>query len=65
MVEDRDQGPGEVLFEYVRVGAQMRVSAIDPKTGTEVVIVAPANAPRHQVQQVAMAKLRRRLNAPG
>ena len=65
MVQDRDQGQGEVLFEYVRVGAQTRVSAIDPKTGIEVVIVAPTNAPRHQVQQIAMAKLRRKLNASG
>jgi hypothetical protein len=65
MAENRDKGQGEVLFEYVRVGAQMRVSAIDAKTGTEVVIVAPANAPRHQIQQVAMAKLRRKLNASG
>ena len=54
-------GQNEVLFEYVRVGAQMRVSAIDSATGTEVVIVAPANAPRSQIQQVALAKLRRKM----
>ncbi len=58
-------GQGEVLFEFTRVGAQLRVSAIDPRTGTEVVIVAPANAPRSQIQKVAMAKLRRKLDASG
>lgn len=56
---------GEVLFEFVRVGIQMRVSAIDPKTGIEVVIVAPANAPRSQMQKVALAKLRRKLASNG
>ncbi|MBU1174474.1 MAG: hypothetical protein KKH72_03645 [Alphaproteobacteria bacterium] len=64
MTRSAGDGTGEVLFEYIRVGAQMRVSAIDPKTGTEVVIVAPSNAPRHQVQQVALAKLRRKLAGP-
>ena len=58
-------GQGEVLFEFTRIGAQQRVSAIDAATGTEVVIVAPANAPRSQVQQIAVAKLRRKLQADG
>ena len=65
MAQNGGKGQGEVLFEYVRVGAQMRVSAIDSRTGTEVVIVAPANAPRHQIQQVALAKLRRKLGLSG
>ena len=65
MTQGDNKGPGEVLFEFTRVGAQLRVSAIDPKSGTEVVIVAPANAPRHQIQQVALAKLRRKLGLSG
>ncbi len=62
MPQSGDDGQGEVLFEFVRVGVQMRVSAIDSRTGTEVVIVAPANAPRSQIEQVALAKLRRKLS---
>ena len=65
MARSGGTGSGEVLFEYVRVGAQTRVSAIDPKTGVEVVIVAPTNAPRHQIQQVAIAKLKRKLAESG
>ncbi len=56
---------GEVLLEFIRVGTQMRVSAIDPKTGTEVVIIAPVNAPRSQMQKVAIAKLKRKLASGG
>ena len=52
---------GEVLFEFVQVGQQMRVAAIDSATGTEVIVVAPVTATRHQMQTIAMAKLRRRL----
>ena len=63
MAETGQGGKGEVLFEYVRVGGQLRVSAMDAATGTEVVIVAPLSAPRSQVQQVAIAKLRRKLEA--
>ncbi|WP_127752522.1 MULTISPECIES: serine hydroxymethyltransferase [unclassified Devosia] len=51
----------QVLFEFVQVGAQMRVAAIDSATGTEVVVITPAAATRTQMQQVALAKLRRRL----
>ena len=58
-------GPREVLFEYVRVGGQLRVSAIDPDSGVEVVIIAPLTAPRSQVQQIALAKLRRKLAETG
>ena len=52
---------GEVLFEFVQVGPQMRVAAIHVPTGTEVVIITPAAATRTQMQQVALAKLRKKL----
>ena len=52
---------GEVYFEFVQVGQQMRVSAIDADTNTEVVIIAPVAATRTQMQTVALAKLRRKL----
>ncbi len=52
---------GETLFEFRQVGKQLRVAAIDGATGTEVIVIAPLNAPRSQVQSVAQAKLRRRM----
>ncbi len=52
---------GEVLFEFRQVGPQMRVAAIDPATGTEVVVIAPATATPQQMQALALAKLQRRL----
>jgi hypothetical protein len=52
---------GEVLFEFVQVGQQMRVAAVDPATNTEVIVIAPVNASRHHMQQIALAKLRRKL----
>lgn len=53
----------EVLFEFVQIGQLLRVAAIDALTGTEVVIMAPLQATRPQMQAVALAKLRARLDA--
>ena len=52
---------GEVYFEFTQVGGQMRVAAIDPVTTTEVVVITPITATRIQMQNLALAKLRRRL----
>ncbi|KQX43008.1 hypothetical protein ASD04_03415 [Devosia sp. Root436] len=52
---------GEVYFEFVQVGQQMRVAAIDAATGTEVIVITPVRATKLQMQQVALAKLRRKL----
>jgi hypothetical protein len=52
---------GEVYFEFVQVGQQMRVAAVDAATGIEVIVITPASASKLQMQQVAMAKLRRKL----
>lgn len=54
---------GEVLFEFVQLGQQMRVAAIDSASGIEVVVITPISATRNQMQQVALAKLRRKLQA--
>lgn len=55
---------GEVYFEFVQVGQQMRVAAIDASTGTEVIVITPVSATKHQMQQVALAKLRKKLGTP-
>jgi len=52
---------GEVYFEFVQVGQQMRVAAIDAATGTEVIVITPVKATKYQMQQLALAKLRRKL----
>jgi hypothetical protein len=64
---DEQSPTGHVLFEFTQVGQQLRVVAIDEATGTEVVLVAPLTATKLQMQQLALAKLKRRLantNAP-
>lgn len=53
---------GEVFFEFIQLGQQMRVAAIDAATSTEVVIIAPLAASRLQMQNIALAKLRRKLD---
>ncbi len=58
---DGNEPTGEILFEFTRVGTQMRVAAIDAATGIEVITVAPVSASRRHMQQVATAKLRRRM----
>jgi hypothetical protein len=58
---DKPAGPSEVFFEFTQLGAQMRVAAIDARTGIEVIIVAPVTATQIQMQNIALAKLKRRL----
>ena len=49
--------PREVILEYQPVGRLMRVCAIDPDTGTEVVIQGPIDAPEEHLKRVAISKL--------
>jgi hypothetical protein len=56
-------GPGDVYFEFTQIGNQMRVAAIDARTGTEVIIIAPVTASQIQMQNLALAKLKRRLES--
>jgi hypothetical protein len=51
----------EFLIEFVRQGAYMRVAAVDSATGTEAVIVGPANAARADLEALAVRKLERLL----
>jgi hypothetical protein len=48
---------GEVLIEFVVQGNVVKVTAIDPKTGTEASIVGPASAPRSVLESNAAKKL--------
>lgn len=55
----------DVLIETTTVGNIARVSAIDIRTNTEVVIQGPKNAGRAALTRAAMAKLNYVLNKAG
>lgn len=48
----------EVLFEYVRNGSYVKVTAIETETKTEASVVVPANISQEQMQIQALNKLR-------
>jgi hypothetical protein len=51
----------EILFEFVRVGNSVKVTAIDPVSGVEAVVVGSVRLTRFSLQQAALRKLRRLL----
>ena len=51
----------EIIFEFTVVGSWVRVCAVDPKTGVEVVIAGPADMSQTLLERTATAKLLRRL----
>ncbi len=57
----KGEGEGEVIVEMRPVGGVVRVAAVDVATGTEVVVMGPASASQQTLEQVAIAKLRRKL----
>lgn len=52
---------GEVIIEMRPVGSVVRVAAVDVATGTEVIVMGPATAPQKALEDLAIAKLKRRL----
>ena len=48
---------GEYLIEFRRVGNSVKVTAIDPVTQTEAVIVGAPQASRQQLSELAVRKL--------
>lgn len=57
----KPSGQSDVYFEFTQVGPQMRVAAIDARTGIEVIVITPVTASQIQMQNLALAKLKRRL----
>ena len=55
-----------VIFEFISIGAYVKVSAIDTRTGTKVSIVGDPRRGEVALRRVAMRKLERALekNAP-
>ncbi len=54
---DPRAGLREVIFEFSRVGAQTKVCAVDPATGTEAVAFGPASASQADLERLALNKL--------
>jgi hypothetical protein len=54
---------GSVFFEFIAVGPQVKVTAVDATTGVEVSVVGPVSASYADLERVALAKLRARLAA--
>ncbi|MGO4870571.1 MAG: DUF6898 family protein [Roseiarcus sp.] len=50
--------PDEIIIETQRIGAILRVAAVDVATGTEVTFQAPASASRASINRLAANKLR-------
>jgi hypothetical protein len=64
--DNRQSGPSQqrVLFEFQKVGQQVRVSAIDEATGTEVIVICPLQLGQQQMQRLAVNKLRHKMGLP-
>lgn len=50
-------GIGEVLFEFHNVGKSVRVTAIDPRSGTEVVTICPSSHSEEAMKRTSASKL--------
>jgi 4-hydroxy-3-methylbut-2-enyl diphosphate reductase IspH len=47
------------IIEYVRVGGSVKVSAIDPATGTEACVIVPSHGvSEKQMNELAVRKLK-------
>jgi hypothetical protein len=47
----------EVIFEFLRIGAALKVTAIDVATGTEVAMVGDPHAAQETLRRLAKQKL--------
>ena len=47
----------DIIIEYHRIGASVKVSAFDPETLTEVSIVGPASAGEETLKRNVLRKL--------
>lgn len=47
----------EIYFEYVIQGAYVKVSAIEPETQTEAIVVVPRGLSEEQMKYQALQKL--------
>lgn len=55
------QSSRQIYYEFVPVGPQIKVSAIDSLTNIEVSIIVPRSAMRKDMETLALRKLQRAL----
>jgi hypothetical protein len=55
----------EVYFEFIALGAAVKVVAIDAATGVEIAVVGPASASRADLERIALRKLQARIARDG
>lgn len=48
----------EILFEYVRLGNSVKVTAIEPETKIEAAVVVPATLSQEQMKMQALNRLK-------
>ena len=53
--------PDEVYLEFITIGAQVKVTAIDAQSGVEVAIFGPITTPQADLERLALRKLRKKL----
>ncbi len=53
------QRRGAVLFEFIRIGAYVKVIAIDERTGTEVSLVGDPSRSKDYLKRIGLQKLQR------
>jgi hypothetical protein len=50
--------PHEILVEYKQVGNALRVTAVEPISGTEIIFQAPLNTHTVTLNRIAASKMR-------
>ncbi len=48
----------DIILEFITLGNSVKVTAVDPDTGIEAVIVASPHTPRSVLSDLALRKLR-------
>ncbi|WP_299347377.1 serine hydroxymethyltransferase [uncultured Maritalea sp.] len=61
MNERESSAIGTVYFEFAQIGGQVRINAIHEATGVEVMAIAPIQATQNHMRQLALGKLKRKL----
>ena len=56
---------GEIYIEFFTIGAQTKAVAVDAATGVEVTVFGPNAVSRQELQNLAVRKLKRRLEQLG
>ncbi|WP_321339418.1 DUF6898 family protein [uncultured Cohaesibacter sp.] len=57
--------PGEIYIEFTAIGQQVKAVAVDATTGVEVSVFGPASVSKQDLQNLAIRKLKRRLEQLG